>query len=455
MRARRALAAAGAALAITATAAGSAWAGATPPYFDVGKLPDPPVTGKDLADGVEAFSTGFTNRYTGSPTETAAGEAIVAELESYGYDTEIVLQPQAGEPFTLVKAIVATRPGATRPDEEIVFTGHYDAFPGTINAAYDNGTGTQMQLALAKSLARVPTNRTLTFAFYNGEEEGALGSGPMAAKYAEEGRKVRGVLGFDMVGIAWPVAQPGDINCLCMWRGDDDEAFDGLLSHVAFNVLGFPNQENLVEVRGVNDRNSDESNWENAGYPTMRWAGLKKAADYPEYHTPNDSMATIDAVSGGRSFFEQGMRNTLLSAYYTALALDNDMPAAKAAATVAGATATFSAAGSSDPDGAPGTYSWRFGDGTTGSGATTSHTYDKAGEYVATLAVHDNLWPQVAVSAAVPVTITQGAAPAKKKSKRAARARCLRKAKRIKSKRKRARAVKRCKRKYAKRPRAV
>lgn len=451
MRARRTLAACGAALTILAATATGASAGALPPYFDVGKLPEPPVSGKEMADAVAAFSEQYTGRYTGSPNEIAAGEALVAELESYGYKTEIVLQPQAGEPFTLVKAIVATRPGATRPDEEILFTGHYDAFPGTVEAAYDNGTGTQMQLALAKSLARVPTNRTLTFAFYNGEEEGALGSGPMAAKYAEEGRKVRGVLGFDMVGIAWPVAQPGDITCLCMWRGDDDEAFDGLLSHVAFNVLGFPNQENLVEVRGVNDRNSDESNWENAGYPTMRWAGLKKAGDYPEYHTPSDNMATIDTVAGGRSFFEQGMRNTLLSAYYTALALDNDMPTATATATGSGPTVNFSAGGSNDPDGAPGAYSWRFGDGATGSGASTTHTYDKPGDYVATLAVGDNLWSQVTATAVVPVKVTQGAAPPAAKKKKSARARCLKKAKRIKNKRKRAKAIKRCKRKYKKR----
>jgi len=50
---------------------------------------------------------------------------------------------------------------------------------------------------------------------------------------------------------------------------------------------------------------------------------------------------------------------------------------------------TFSAAGSSDPDGDSMSFTWTFGDGNTGSGLTTSHTYVQPGEYVVRLAVGD------------------------------------------------------------------
>jgi len=53
-------------------------------------------------------------------------------------------------------------------------------------------------------------------------------------------------------------------------------------------------------------------------------------------------------------------------------------------------TVNFSGGGSSDPD--PGdtlTYEWDFGDGDTGSGVATLHTYDDAGSYSATLIVSD------------------------------------------------------------------
>ena len=40
-----------------------------------------------------------------------------------------------------------------------------------------------------------------------------------------------------------------------------------------------------------------------------------------------------------------------------------------------GQSVTFSAVGSSDPDGDSMTFSWTFGDGNTGTGLTTSHSY--------------------------------------------------------------------------------
>ena len=51
-------------------------------------------------------------------------------------------------------------------------------------------------------------------------------------------------------------------------------------------------------------------------------------------------------------------------------------------------TVTFNAADSYDPDGQPLTYEWSFGDGATGAGRATTHSYD-AGTYVATLTVTD------------------------------------------------------------------
>ncbi|MEZ5249826.1 MAG: PKD domain-containing protein, partial [Ilumatobacteraceae bacterium] len=48
------------------------------------------------------------------------------------------------------------------------------------------------------------------------------------------------------------------------------------------------------------------------------------------------------------------------------------------------------ASGSSDPDGTIVSYAWDFGDGASGSGATTSHTYAAAGTYTVGLVVTDD-----------------------------------------------------------------
>jgi len=72
-----------------------------------------------------------------------------------------------------------------------------------------------------------------------------------------------------------------------------------------------------------------------------------------------------------------------------------------------GATVTFDAGGSTDNVGVV-SYEWDFGDGTTGIGKTTTHTYTTAGNYTVTLTVKDAAGNYATDSITITVLATEG-----------------------------------------------
>jgi PKD repeat protein len=84
---------------------------------------------------------------------------------------------------------------------------------------------------------------------------------------------------------------------------------------------------------------------------------------------------------------DQGTTN---AAQQTIQVAANRPPVAAFVTEVANLAATFDASTSSDPDGSIVSYAWAFGDGQTGTGKTSSHTYATAGTYQVKLTVTDN-----------------------------------------------------------------
>ncbi|WP_243076170.1 PKD domain-containing protein [Microbacterium sp. SS28] len=71
-------------------------------------------------------------------------------------------------------------------------------------------------------------------------------------------------------------------------------------------------------------------------------------------------------------------------------AAPNQSPTPVFTATPTNLTVALNAGGSSDPDGTIAAYAWKYGDGGTGTGVTSSRTYAVAGTYIVELTVTDN-----------------------------------------------------------------
>ncbi|MFI7589617.1 PKD domain-containing protein [Spongisporangium articulatum] len=84
----------------------------------------------------------------------------------------------------------------------------------------------------------------------------------------------------------------------------------------------------------------------------------------------------------------------------------NQSPTASFTSAVTGLSVAFDASASKDDDGTIASYAWNFGDGTTGTGVTASHTYGAAGAFPVTLTVTDDSGATSVSSASV--TTTQG-----------------------------------------------
>lgn len=283
----------------------------------------------------EHISTAFPKHDSWTPQNDALRDHLVAELRGLGMDVEVRTYQAlprdpapvpVDNPVTEIDAIVATKQGAwaaanpDAPEHRMGLVSHYDTQTATVHGAYDDKSGVAAEFHICKALVQMELNRTLACIFFDAEEQGLIAS----ARYVEDIQDETDdyvydmVLGYDMTGINWP----GHDWKMYLMTGPADDVpwLQALGQQVLHGDLGYP--ESGVEVLDTHDRNSDERRFKEAGVPIYRFAGGRHAADYPQYHMPQDTVEYVYEFVDGRANFEAGFRTILEGSVHLALALD-------------------------------------------------------------------------------------------------------------------------------------
>lgn len=95
---------------------------------------------------------------------------------SYGYTASQIVEDSytyTGS-TAVVKNLIVTKVGSVYPNTYVIVCGHYDSITGT--GTNDNGSGVVSILEMARLLQNVPTEYSIKFINFSGEEDGLYGS---------------------------------------------------------------------------------------------------------------------------------------------------------------------------------------------------------------------------------------------------------------------------------------
>jgi PKD repeat protein len=196
--------------------------------------------------------------------------------------------------------VMAVSPGRNASLPWCVVGAHYDTINGTdwshnpyapAPGADDDASGVAALLGMAEAFARAPTNRTIVFVAFTGEELGRIGSREFVRQLAENGTKIAGAVCLDMIGY-------NDFPKVDIVT----DAASGWLAGMAMTAAGHSGLMPETVVSGIaSPRWSDQVSFWEAGYPAIYFIEdenpTQDSAHFkanPYYHTGADTPGKLN-----------------------------------------------------------------------------------------------------------------------------------------------------------------
>ncbi|MDR4892100.1 MULTISPECIES: M28 family peptidase [unclassified Chryseobacterium] len=159
------------------------------------------VTQANITTNLQEFA-GFGVKKTGTTANTNALDWLKNKYLSYGYTASNMSEDTFTYGSSTSKNLIITKTGTVYPNKYVIICGHYDTIVGP--GVSDNGSGTSIILEAARILKNIPTEYSIKFIHFSGEEQGLVGSSHYVNNVAyQNGSQVldiKLVLNIDQVG---------------------------------------------------------------------------------------------------------------------------------------------------------------------------------------------------------------------------------------------------------------
>jgi Zn-dependent M28 family amino/carboxypeptidase len=233
------------------------------------------------------FFENFGVKEVGTQALTNAENWIVNRYQSLGF-TNIELQEFTYSSGTS-NNIIVTKIGTTYPNTYVIIDAHYDTIngPGT----NDNGSGTVLLMELARLLANIPTEYSIKFIHFSGEEDGLVGSNYYVDNtVVPQNLDIKLVFNIDEVG-----GVDGMTNNTIVCERDqgspssNNTASNSITNQLATCIELYSNINTEISYAYASDYMPFEDNGEII-------TGLYESNETPYAHGPNDILENMDTT---------------------------------------------------------------------------------------------------------------------------------------------------------------
>jgi aminopeptidase YwaD len=159
------------------------------------------VSQTDIITNLQAFAS-LGLKKTGTQANADALNWIKNKYLSYGYTASQISEDTFPYLNTTSKNLIITKTGTVYPNKYVIICGHFDSIAGS--GVNDNGSGTSIILEAARILRTIPTEYSVKFIHFSGEEQGLVGSYHYVDNVVYQGNNrvldVKLVFNLDQVG---------------------------------------------------------------------------------------------------------------------------------------------------------------------------------------------------------------------------------------------------------------